>query len=1138
MIQRHFSEKVINRQGGQAALVAVVFFLFISLVILGSFTALATSQLSNANELIEGKKSFATMESGIDDITIRALSTGYEYTNVSIGANLYKISYTTSDNFANDGESEIIIDNSDATGDLPLVYDVRAKGDVSSRIRKSFYRFIVPDEKLAVSVKSAIQSGYIGTILNNDTQIHSTAGFNKGDVFSNGSILSQSGRPVVNGNAIVARGVGKIPHQAHNCSKDSVDGVQYCPGSNMGSASPLEVVTFPRAGCDSINVVGGPDNCGGFHVNEWMDGSSDDGQLPARDGAQSFISSITGTIRKIRLLIACHTSTVTSPACLDLKGGLTLEIRPNERVTKDTGNIGFGSWLRGTECSKDPWGRDFIDMNSDGMWEYNDNNGDGQWWPPGGDTMGTEPVDGINWTSDCIDVPDFTGGSPIASVSILKGTLDNLITQKDTYYWVDIELGNVGELTMDTKYWIVIEDGCTNSCLGNDNEYWLIGGTNVEGNPVNYTVGNNLTGDINTAWNYDSPTALSGSSGEEAAFISFEDWTKDVLDSRFVSGGQTYEPFDIAFELFLGEEKTSLTSDSVPNHFSGDKRGESSTIGDHLFIVGDARAEFVSGIDVGGTVYYEEIDDLLSYNEVKAGGEFYTQSYSGTDRIQESHQPPDIPYPQTSWLDIDDINFAGLKRHLLKSAQYACPDDFDPVPPPGWPTGYSSYNQGENWNRLASNWRFPAPTNINAIQWGASCDSPYYTSDNRWSCWDQFCSCNNGGGAAYVGQNNEVEVHADSSSDDPDGGVDDVFCENVDDEAKYEDDLGTDDDPIPPPEQAFGVNGVVLNTAKLEQLKKKAMSLGIQDITSEPSGAISLSSPAGVAGTTTWPGITPHDPNFGLHPLCDPPHSPQDECDGYQYWNIYNREEFVKVNGTEGYPLYGGYIIGDVTIPTETGVRLAGRITQEIYDGYWKDATTTLESSMVGKCPYNVRHDGEVIGGGTVNENDPCYVLWITGDLVITGGATSITALPPDSATCANAYGIYGPPETCSATDLEYSMFIIVEGDVNISQGSHIYGFPHPEKRSGIFIVSLEQDTGSSEGAIQITGKARGSAFFGYRGTLTGSQSTHIKALVAAGIKTSGSAEIFFDEGLKSPFTESGGSQLTGANIDKYREVD
>lgn len=274
---------------GQAAMITVIFFLFISLIVLGTFASLGVSQLQNASELFRAKRVYVSAESGLDDVNWRitnALSTASQ-------------SPFTLTNF-NGGDTTVTVtanpDSLSSTED----YLVNASSNIANRYRNVKMIFKIPDDNLFIGAASAAQAGWLGLELNNNAVVKSSAGEGKGNVFSNGTINGRSGIPQIDGNATVAEGTGyAVWHQY--CTQGSTS--PPCTIKDNGSGF---IADCPQMPCE-FNLANSSET--------------------TNDGAQSFISSNTTNIMKIRAFL----KRVSSP-----RDNIQTQIFKNRTVTIDS----------------------------------------------------------------------------------------------------------------------------------------------------------------------------------------------------------------------------------------------------------------------------------------------------------------------------------------------------------------------------------------------------------------------------------------------------------------------------------------------------------------------------------------------------------------------------------------------------------------------------------------------------------------------------------------------------------------------------------------------------------------------------------------------------------------------------------
>lgn len=951
-----FLDKVIDMQDrtqfqkGQAALFTIILFLLISLVIMGSFGALAVNQLRDANELILGKKTFATLEAGIEDGTWRALK-GWNY-NAGVEGGVVTLTNL------NGGNSRVTVDDSQAQSGFPKLYSLSGQGEVSKRFRKIGLSFAIPDQKLALSVKSAIQAGYLGFDLSGSAEIHGSTGYNQGDVFSNGNIFSNSGTPLIDGSVSVARGIGGVIQQQHNTSLF------------LGTTT---IATVNKCGAASTSIC--------FYELNQPSGTG------KKDLVQSFMSNTTAPAGRVQIMLGRIGSSFPN-------GALTFEIRKNKRVRSSS---------QTTVCST------------------------------------------VNQYSDCIDMPDTGSGSLLGSKTISATALQGHVPNANQFAWVTIDTLPVSTASYisNEKYWFVIDSNCADSGGCSSTNYYAVAGSDGS-----YTYGQDVNALANTDFD-----ASKGNTGR----------LFQVADYLNIPGTFTGQAVDMAFRIYMGSDKTEIRSNNINSVSSGSApRCNSTTAGDELEIIGSAKAQYMTAVDIGGFAFYESLAPYVSLGEVKAGGDYYDAT--------NKHLSPPTPYAVAY-----SIQDPGKDRwHNLTTNQYQCHDA----------TLYGN-----------TDGRGPLVSSATAFKktWNGLCDQPRYASDARWHGWDYYCSCNWNGSSDTTATN-------------------DTFCQVVSG-------ASPEDKKIPDPVEIFGhatqdYQGEVMNYKLLNELKLKARSLGEY---TPPTGTLTLASSAGIAATTTIPGITPA---FG-----------------------YDNPYFTSPAGKTA--ISGGYINGNLTLNTSAAVQVRGRLNDWQVNGRGSNpsvsASTTLQNfsslygfydkdvngnnvaiNMAETCPYNVRH-----GKTNSDRHEPCYVLWVTGDLQLTGTFNEIAASLP--------LGI------SDQTQAKYSVYIIVEGTVYLSAEAKLHAFNVSDGKSQFFMISLSPNVNLSDpAAIRINGNAKGSTFLALRGAVAATQnvSVSVKAIVAPKIILGGNpgARVYFEDGLKNPYADSGGAQLSGANITAYYE--
>ena len=185
--------------GGQAMLVSIVFFLFISLAVISGLVLSPLREFKNANLNLNSKKSYALAESGLEDAFYR-LTNGF--------------SISGSETITLDSNS-VITTISSAGNETDIV----SQGDVGNSERKVS---LTLDTGVGVSFNYGIQTGYGGLTMSNN------AGVN-GNVYTNGDITGSNGS-FITGSAYAAN-----------------SGVLTVDQSNLTPAPPTSSINFRNA---------------------------------------------------------------------------------------------------------------------------------------------------------------------------------------------------------------------------------------------------------------------------------------------------------------------------------------------------------------------------------------------------------------------------------------------------------------------------------------------------------------------------------------------------------------------------------------------------------------------------------------------------------------------------------------------------------------------------------------------------------------------------------------------------------------------------------------------------------------------------------------------------------------------------
>ncbi|MEK7643576.1 MAG: hypothetical protein AAB372_03985 [Patescibacteria group bacterium] len=276
-----------SKQGGQIAMAAVIFFLLVILVILGTYGTLAVGQLNTAAQATISKKVYATIESGQEDAARRLLDDGIANPPTD------GTSYTIALNAGTTAITSVFNADADALTDD---YRIESRGNIKTLFRASLFHIVTNTEDFALSIDGAMQVGYGGLKLGNGSVFGSDipVGSGQGDILSSGSVNGGSGNPKIDGDMFVSRSIGNIVNQEEDISSTPI-----CTGN-----------TPP---CLSLRYSAG-----------------------GSDGAQSFISSLTAKSSKVEL----YMRKFGNPS------GATLYIRSNKRINSVTG----AACASGTNC--------------------------------------------------------------------------------------------------------------------------------------------------------------------------------------------------------------------------------------------------------------------------------------------------------------------------------------------------------------------------------------------------------------------------------------------------------------------------------------------------------------------------------------------------------------------------------------------------------------------------------------------------------------------------------------------------------------------------------------------------------------------------------------------------------------------
>ena len=138
---------------GQAAMIAIVFFVFISLVTLGAIAGLGISQLQISNDLLGAKRAYAVAYAALDDGVYRLTQVPNSW-RVPENADQIQLNSQTV------GTAAITYNPDGFAGSNDFI--ITAGGSNQGRYRKIKFTGYIPDSALTISLRSAMQMGSLG----------------------------------------------------------------------------------------------------------------------------------------------------------------------------------------------------------------------------------------------------------------------------------------------------------------------------------------------------------------------------------------------------------------------------------------------------------------------------------------------------------------------------------------------------------------------------------------------------------------------------------------------------------------------------------------------------------------------------------------------------------------------------------------------------------------------------------------------------------------------------------------------------------------------------------------------------------------------------------------------------------------
>lgn len=295
-----------NNQKGLAALFISILVLFIIFGIIISVATLIFSEQKILRNIIKSSQSYYAAEAGIEDALLRLKN------NPGMSALSYNLN--VADASANINISSII-------GGSRVI---TSQGNVFSRIRKIQTVYAIDAQEISFYYGAQIGDG--GMEMGNNARI-------KGNVFSNGSVVSLSGKGYIDNSIIVAHNGNRIEGLevgedalAHTCKNSTIVGdLTYVSG---GSATNCPAGGFINSQPNEIEPKDLP--ISSEQINEWKQQAADGGVI----NNDVSLDSETSSLGPIQI------GTVSSPKNLTVTNNSQLEVRGTIYVT---GNINFNN---------------------------------------------------------------------------------------------------------------------------------------------------------------------------------------------------------------------------------------------------------------------------------------------------------------------------------------------------------------------------------------------------------------------------------------------------------------------------------------------------------------------------------------------------------------------------------------------------------------------------------------------------------------------------------------------------------------------------------------------------------------------------------------------------------------------------
>jgi hypothetical protein len=297
---------------GQAVLIAVIFFMIISITVIFGFAVPIVSQARIASDLIKSHQGFFLAEAGLEDVAYR-ITQGHEVVSPEV----------------------LTLDGNSATTLIeggPSVKTLTAEGDYQSRFRKIKTDLLIAE---GASFHYGVQVGDGGLVMNNNSTVN-------GNVFVTGNIDAANNAKIF-GTALVATPSKIDGGRVHNGDvyADS------CTGGTqlIGPAQTLH--TYDKGNCsgyeflttDGLPVASLPLPISNEQIDQWKNQAESAGII---DGDYILANGLSGSLGPTKItgkLIINNNATLTVTGTLWVVGEVTIKNGATVRLDPGYGTL-------------------------------------------------------------------------------------------------------------------------------------------------------------------------------------------------------------------------------------------------------------------------------------------------------------------------------------------------------------------------------------------------------------------------------------------------------------------------------------------------------------------------------------------------------------------------------------------------------------------------------------------------------------------------------------------------------------------------------------------------------------------------------------------------------------------------------